>query len=284
MSVRVGKATYAGYRTRLLEVAGEGPRLILLHGYSDSADTWSRLLSELAALGRSAVAVDLPGFGEADPLTEGRMLPQLDAFVDELVQDHAARGPVILVGNSLGGCASVRAATRTLPLVGAVTIGDPAAGRWWLGSLAGSRIGGFVLHVLAVAVPGPLFRWVMRHRLKHIVYGDPSTADPLVVDAFLTWMLGQGAPRGMVPQIRGLAAEIVKERCPSGVTSSLLIVHGAKDRIVPVRGSRDLHAATPGSQLIVEPQWGHCPQHDDPGALAQLLTSFAGELAVRPAS
>lgn len=52
-------------------------------------------------------------------------------------------------------------------------------------------------------------------------------------------------------------------------------MHGVRDRIVPVRGSRALHAALPGSELHVEERWGHCPQHDDPAALTRLIADRA---------
>ena len=65
----------AGHRTRALEVAGNGPGIVLLHGWSDSADTWRPLLAQLGSRGRRAIAVDLPGFGEATRLHDGAVLP-----------------------------------------------------------------------------------------------------------------------------------------------------------------------------------------------------------------
>jgi pimeloyl-ACP methyl ester carboxylesterase len=277
MSV-VGTATYAGYRTRTVSVAGEGPPVVLLHGYSDCANTWDGVLDEIARLGRAAVAVDLPGFGLADPLRPGPVLPQLDAFVDALVTDVAARGAVVLVGNSLGGTTAVRASGRDLPLAGVVTIGDPAAGRWWAGVLAGSVVGRVLLRLLVLPIPGGAFRRVMRPTLARLTYADPRLADHAVVDRFVTWMVTQGGPRALVRQVCALAAEIVDGRDRADVVVPLLIVHGAKDRIVPVRGARALRAAVPGSQLVVRPRWGHCPQLDDPRAVAELVTRF-GEIA-----
>ena len=112
-SVIEHRVEVAGHVTRALEVDGEGPGIVLLHGWNHSADTWRPLLSELAARGRRAIAVDLPGFGEATPLAPGALLPQLDAFAAELVTAWADGNPVVIAGASLGR--PDRAAARRAP-------------------------------------------------------------------------------------------------------------------------------------------------------------------------
>ena len=69
-----------GHETRVLELEGDGPALVMFHGYADSADTWRHVLARLARRGHRALAFDLPGFGTADELTPDAILPQLDAF------------------------------------------------------------------------------------------------------------------------------------------------------------------------------------------------------------
>src|SRR3954470_7310457 len=114
----------AGPATRALEVAGEGPGIVLFHGWNHSADTWRPLLDELASRGRAAIAVDLPGFGEATPLQPGAVLPQLDAFAVDLVMTWAGTDPVVVAGASLGGCLALRLAEHPgdLNLAGVVPV------------------------------------------------------------------------------------------------------------------------------------------------------------------
>src|ERR687891_714099 len=123
----------AGHRTRVLELEGAGPGFVLLHGWGDSADTWRPLLAELAASGRRAIAVDLPGFGKATRLAPGAILPQLDDFAASLVLEWAGGEPVVVAGNSLGGAVALRLGERDdLPLTGVVPVAPAGGGkpRW----------------------------------------------------------------------------------------------------------------------------------------------------------
>ena len=101
----------------MLELEGDGIPLVMFHGYADSADTWRHMLARLARRGRRAIAVDLPGFATADPLGDDAILPQLDAFAAAAIGYAAGRPrePVLVVGNSLGGCVALRrpSGTRT---------------------------------------------------------------------------------------------------------------------------------------------------------------------------
>src|SRR3979490_177501 len=69
----------------------------------------------------SGLAVDMPGYGHADPRKPGTIIAQLDAFIDATIADT---GAVILMGNSLGACVSVRAASRGSETIRGVIAGD----------------------------------------------------------------------------------------------------------------------------------------------------------------
>ncbi len=94
------RRTFAGFQTRVLELEGDGVPVALFHGYGDSADTWRQMLDQIAREGRRAIAVDLPGFGTADPLGPEAILPQLDEFALAAVRyvSGGGREPVVAAG------------------------------------------------------------------------------------------------------------------------------------------------------------------------------------------
>ncbi len=261
----------------MLEVEGSPPTFVLLHGYLDSANTWDSALRELAARGHSAVAVDLPGFGSADLLEPGLMMPQLDAFVADLVEVRARRGPVVLVGNSLGGTLAVRAAAAGAPLLGVVTIGDPSAGPWRLRTWAGAPRTPLLLRLAAAPLPVPpsVLRFVATPVLRRLVYADHRTADPAVVARFTEFVRARGGLPWLAANMAAVTRELHQGHGDLRISCGLHIIHGKKDRVVPLVGSRTLHEALPDSDLTIGPDWGHCPQLDDPAALAELVTNAA---------
>ncbi len=86
---------------------GEGPALILLHAGIADRRMWSEHLEPLAASGRRAIAVDLPGFGEAVPSGGGPV-----AHWDDVVETMEALGVerAAFVGSSFGAAVALRVA------------------------------------------------------------------------------------------------------------------------------------------------------------------------------
>jgi pimeloyl-ACP methyl ester carboxylesterase len=85
---------------------GDGPALLLLHAGIADRRMWDEHLEPLAVAGHRAVAVDLPGFGEAvaglDPVAHWEDVVET---MDALGIERAA-----LVGNSFGAAVALRVA------------------------------------------------------------------------------------------------------------------------------------------------------------------------------
>jgi pimeloyl-ACP methyl ester carboxylesterase len=104
--------------------AGDGPPVVLLHAGIADRTMWSEQLEPLAAAGHRAIALDLPGFGEA-PITDP-LAPWLDVLetLDALGVEQVA-----LVGSSFGGAVELCVAMTAPERVGAlVLISAPAPG------------------------------------------------------------------------------------------------------------------------------------------------------------
>ena len=54
----------------------------------------------------------------------------------------------------------------------------------------------------------------------------------------------------------------------------ILILHGARDAVVPVAGASALASALPGAELVVFPTAHHCPMDADPVGFARALREF----------
>jgi len=119
-----------------VEVLGEGPTVLFVHGLDSDLTVWAPVIELLDD--HTCVAVDLPGHGESatsdDPAAYERetILEELDTIVASL------EGPVVLVGHSLGGYLGMaHALTRpgTIDAMVLVSTGpgfrDPSARETW---------------------------------------------------------------------------------------------------------------------------------------------------------
>jgi pimeloyl-ACP methyl ester carboxylesterase len=286
--IREERLELAGFETRSLTSPASGdtrdPVFLLLHGYSDSADTWRPLMELLeAGGGRTAIAVDMPGFGQAARLARDRpILPQLDRFAVAAIEHAAASGcgEVIVVGNSLGGCVAMRSAQRNdLPLAGIVPIApaglDMAA---WIAIIEGAWA---VQAVLRSPLPLPeiVVRGLVGRTYRRLASAHPQDVADEVVAAFtrsfaskrdVVRLLGTG--RSLRPELRD-PFQLDWIRCP------VLVIWGERDRMVPPSGAQRLLDELPDARLEVIEDCGHCPQIECPEAVAELLERFPAPIA-----
>ncbi len=80
--------------------AGEGPPVLLVHGFPGVSSVWRHQLPVLAAAGYRAVAVDTRGYGRSDRPTDGYEAENLEADLLGLLDDLAE--PAVLVGQDFG--------------------------------------------------------------------------------------------------------------------------------------------------------------------------------------
>lgn len=271
----------AGYATRALELEGDGPPLLLLHGFADSADTWRRTLDRLARSGRRALALDLPGFGTAGRLGPGKVLPQLDAFAAAAVRrlhDETGELPVV-VGNSLGGCVALRIGERTdVELAGIAPVAPAGLDHpGWFRIIESAPLIRALL-VSPLPLPERAVRGAVGVAYRQLAFARPRAAAPEVVSAFTNHHRDRRTVARYLDTGRRLLEELQfpfrldEVRCP------VLLVWGENDRMVPSRGSRRVLEALGGREgftyELIE-RCGHCPQVEEPDRFVRVLLEFA---------
>ncbi len=100
----------SGQRISMIRWGNTPPEIVFLHGGGQNAHTWD---SVIVALGRPALAIDLPGHGHSDRRSDRNYGPWETALAVAEVMEHRAATAGAVVGMSLGGATNIRlSATR----------------------------------------------------------------------------------------------------------------------------------------------------------------------------
>jgi pimeloyl-[acyl-carrier protein] methyl ester esterase len=244
---------------------GEGPSLVLLHGWSLSGAAFSELAGLLNDF--RVLIPDLPGHGHSSPPTTAT----LPALADDLTVWLAAVAtfPVFLGGWSLGGMIAMElAARREIPidrlLLLATTPRFTTAADWPHGLPAGQvralrrdlvqRFETTLADFLALAFAiGEID--AARLRAIHAFAVRPGGLPDRVTAAALLDLLAGQDQRELPPRIG----------CPA------LVVHGTLDRVAPVAAGRVLAASLPRGRLQELADTGHAPCWTRPAAVAHAV-------------
>ncbi len=101
------------------------PEIVFVHGGAQNAHTWDTVA---LALGRSALAVDLPGHGHSGWRDDLAYSPVTNAEDIAIAIEHLASDAAVVVGMSLGGLTSIALAARRPDLVRRLMLVDVTPG------------------------------------------------------------------------------------------------------------------------------------------------------------
>lgn len=260
------------FRTRALELAGDGPLFLLLHGFADSADTWRRVMSLLADAGRAAIALDLPGFADAAPLADDEpVLEQLAAFTAAAVHRYAAERECVLVGNSLGASAALLAAADEEPVQRVVAIApagfDMAGWIYRLETLALLR----VLVRLPPLAPGAVVERLVGRVYRELAIHDQGRVGSEVVSTFARHLRDRATVMRCLRVADQLAPELREPFALGTVGVPVDLVWGREDGMLPYANAALAMEAVPRARLTTIDGCGHCPQVERPDVVAEVL-------------
>jgi pimeloyl-ACP methyl ester carboxylesterase len=243
------------------EGRGELPPIVLLHGFSANAISYTGLLRRFAPHASRLIAPDSPGHGFSELPREGLTRDTMMAGLFEVL-DHVIDEPAIVLGTSMGGFGAIRyAAARPHKVRGLVLVcpgGAPMAPdalRRFTDTFRVERHADalrFVDRMLASSPPG------LRHVLAHAIRSRFSHES-------LQGLLDSLASRDL------LRTEELAALC-----MPTLMLWGRQEMILPPDHLDFFRRHLPQhAQVEIWDRFGHCGYLERPNAVARRVLKFA---------
>ncbi len=237
---------------------GEGPPLLLLHGFGGDINIWVFNQEALSAA-RTVYALDLPGHGgSTKDVGEG----DLDSLVDVVAgfMDEMGIEKAHIFGHSMGGAVAGSFAVKhservqSLALIASAGLGEEINGDYIEGFIAANR------------------RKEMRDALK-LLFADEELVNRQLVNDVMKFKRLDGVDEALRKIADKLFPGGKQADVPdiSGVEVPMLVVWGAEDNIVPVAHAQNVPE---NARVEILDATGHMPQMEAAGQTNRLIGEF----------
>lgn len=248
---------------------GNGPALVLAHGWPWSSFSWHRVIPDLATHHR-VHWYDMPGYGLSgkDPAQRTSLDVQGEVFAEMLAHWKLAKPAVI--AHDFGGATTLRAHLLHGCEFERYVLMNVVAMRPW-GSEFFEHVG---RHVDAfLGLPKHIHKAVVEAYIKGALASGIDDDDfARLVEPWLSEEGRQSFYRQFAQADEKYTAEVEPMfgdiRCPTA------ILWGEDDPWIPVERGRALHALMPRATFDILPGVGHLPQLESPSAVLEKVSRF----------
>jgi pimeloyl-ACP methyl ester carboxylesterase len=266
---------------------GEGPAIILIHGFGASAYHWRKNIADLAQVGR-VYALDLLGFGGSAKPQPGIEVEYIFETWGQQVVDfcrEVVEGEAILVGNSIGCIVAMQAAVMEPELVCAIALLNCSLRLLHVRKQAEQpfykRLGAPILQ--AVLENRAIGHWFFKQlaqpkAVKNILkqaYQRPGAVTDELVDYLLAPAADPGAADVFLAFTRYSYGPLAEDLLPQ-LACPILVLWGEKDPWEPVEMGRLLFAPIV-ERFEVLTGLGHCPMDEAPEIVNPILQNWIRE-------
>ena len=267
------KSEIADIEMNYLIRKGDGPILMLVHGFSANNSTWLQFADKLPD-NYYLIAPDLAGHGkssEAESYDLERQAERLKALAE-----HLNLEPFHIVGNSMGGAISAIYAARFPEDIASLILIDSAG-------LDGENQSQFFAeleegHNPLIATDEASFEY----RMDLILEKQPPLPWPLrpalIRETVERAELNKVIFADMLATREKMDQNEMSRIISENVTMPALIMWGEKDRVLDVSAVAEFKKVIPQAEVKIYPDLGHVPMLEDPSASAETISSFISKL------
>lgn len=264
-----------------VQILGDGPAILMLHGTGASSHSWGAL-APLLAEHFTVVAPDLPGHGFNSAVATNRLsLPGMARSLDRLLSTLEIQ-PALAVGHSAGAAIMVRmclegciAPRALVSLNGALLPFDGLAGH-----LFPTMAKLLFLNPLAPRV----FAWGAsdRSRIERLIKETGSTIDGTGVDLYQRLFRDPRHVAGALGMMANWNLDDLNHDL-SKLTAALTLVVGTADRTVPPSTADEVRRMLPTATVDILTDLGHLAHEERPEAVLEIILRVAREAELLPA-
>jgi magnesium chelatase accessory protein len=262
-----------------VQVMGQGPVLLLLHGAGGATQSWRRLMPLLAE-NWTVVAPDMPGQGFTR--MGSRWRSGLDPTAEDIAALLAQEGwiPAGLIGHSAGAAVALRLA-EILPEPPRGVVGINAA----LGSFKG--LAGFLFPMMAkIMALNPLTPVMVSRfsggegRVAELLATTGSAVDAEGLGLYARLVRDRDHVDGTLTMMAQWKLDGLIARMSRIDTPALLLV-GERDGTVPAEVSREAAARLPAAEVVSLGPLGHLAHEEAPETVMNAMAGFLSD-TVKP--
>jgi pimeloyl-ACP methyl ester carboxylesterase len=276
--LREGYAEIGDVRLHYVE-AGDGPLIVLLHGFPEFWYGWRLQIEPLAAAGFRVVAPDMRGYNlssKPDGVAAYDTGP-LAADIRGLVHERGAES-ALLVGHDWGGTVAWATAMNHPEVVDRLAILNAAHPRKLLQGLhhpGQLRKSWYFFFFQLPGVPESVVHANNWHFFRNFVDDASPAYTSEEIDRYVEAWSQPGAATGMINYYRSSVRQMNPEAQLRPISAPTLVIWGERDRFLGPELAEPDHDDVPNLDRVERlPDASHWVHHDEHARVTQLLVDF----------
>jgi len=248
---------------------GEGPPLVLIHGFPLNKGMWDSQVAHLKQRFR-VLAPDLRGHGETE-------VPQdafsMDLFANDVIAlvGELGLGPAVFVGHSMGGYVLFRLYAQQPDSARALVFANTRA------EADGPEARKKRLDTIGLIQKSGPEAFMTDFARKLLSESTKERRSDLL--AQLISLMKYAPAHGIIASLRALAERSDSRTLLSDIQVPTLLIAGKEDSIIPLQSMEDMQKRLQDSRLIVIPETGHMSNMESPQVFNEEVDKFLMNVA-----